>query len=284
MSNLLPRIEFGLQALVCHQRVCPFCQGRQHAVVARKHGVVRIRQCETCSLYFTDPIYRSRIASLYDSSLYDAEGSTTAVPRQAELETLKSTMFETSDKNCSNQINALRQLSAGSRMLEIGSSWGYFLYQSRASGFDAMGVEPNRLRREYGVRELGVDIRSSIDDVQADGFDVIYSAHTLEHISEPNVFFSECFNRLKPGGLLAIEVPHFDPALFGPRALSVIGAVHPLGLSQSFFRVALPRAGFQPLGAYNDWTSAMARRATTLREGSLIVIAEKATTGPLVAQ
>ena len=43
MSNLLPRIEFGLQALVRRQRICPFCAGREHRVVARKLGVVRIR-------------------------------------------------------------------------------------------------------------------------------------------------------------------------------------------------------------------------------------------------
>jgi len=284
MSNLLPRIEFGLQALVCHQRVCPFCHGHQHVVVARKHGVVRIRRCETCSLYFTDPIYKSRLASLYDSSLYDAEGSTTTVPQPSELETLKRTMFQASDKNCSTQINALRHLGAGTRLLEIGSSWGYFLYQSKAAGFDAVGVEPNRVRREFGVRELGTDIRSAIDAVSECGFDVIYSAHTLEHFSEPNLFFSECYDRLRPGGLLAIEVPHFDLALLGPRALSVIGAVHPLGLSQSFFRAALPTAGFKPLGVYDDWTAVLSNRPSSPRDGILIVIAERAATRPLARQ
>jgi SAM-dependent methyltransferase len=284
MSNLLPRLEFGLQALVCHQRVCPFCQGRHHAVVARKHGVVRIRQCNACSLYFTDPIYKSRIASLYDSPLYDAEGSTTTVPPPSELEALKATMFAASDKNCGNQIEALRHLGAGKRLLEIGSSWGYFLYQAKAAGFDAIGVEPNRVRREYGVRGLGSDIRSSIDDVSEGGFDVIYTAHTLEHVSEPNEFFSGCYDRLRPGGLLAIEVPHFDLALLGTSALSVIGAVHPLGLSQAFFRVALPWAGFKPLGVYGDWTSVLADRPSPPREGILIIIAEKATARPLTPQ
>jgi SAM-dependent methyltransferase len=284
MSNLLPRLEFGLQALVCNQRVCPFCQGRQHAVVARKHGVVRIRRCEACSLYFTDPIYKSRLANLYDSSLYSAEGSTTTLPGEAELRTLKSTMFGASDKNCRIQIGALRQLGAGKRLLEIGSSWGYFLYQAQAEGFTPVGIEPHRGRREFGVRELGADIRSSIGEVPESGFDVVYSAHTLEHFTEPNVFFTECHDRLKTGGLLAIEVPHFDLALLGPRALSVIGAVHPLGLSQSFFRIALPQAGFKPLGIYDDWTSVPSSQTSSPREGILIVIAEKATARPLATQ
>ena len=64
MPNLLPRIEFGLQALVRRQRACPFCGGRDHRVVARKRGVLRIRRCADCHLYFTDPIYRSFVGDL----------------------------------------------------------------------------------------------------------------------------------------------------------------------------------------------------------------------------
>ena len=249
MSNLLPRLEFGLQALVCHQRVCPFCQGRHHAVVARKHGVVRIRQCNACSLYFTDPIYKSRIASLYDSPLLQRG-------RIDDDRAAASPSSRRSKRRCSTRPTK----TAAPRLMRSGTSergndcsrsarrGAISCIRRTAAGFDAIGVEPNRVRREYGVRELGTDIRSSIDDVPAGGFDVIYTAHTLEHISQPNVFFSECYDRLRPGGLLAIEVPHFDLALLGPRALSVIGAVHPLGLSQSFFRIALPQAGFKPLG------------------------------------
>jgi len=274
VSNLLPRIEFGLQALVCHQRVCPFCKTRNHAVVARKHGVVRIRRCDSCCLYFTDPIYKSRLADLYET-LYDAEGSTTTVPDAPALRRLKATQFGASDKNCALQILALQRLGAGRRLLEIGSSWGYFLYQAQAAGFAAVGVEPGRLRREFGVRELGVDIRRGIDEVSEAGFDVIYCAHTLEHISDVSEFFANCHQRLRPGGLLAIEVPHFDLRALGPRVLSIIGAVHPIGLSQPFFHVALPRAGFRCVGMFDEWTAVPSSPVSSVREGNLLVIAEK---------
>lgn len=278
MSNLLPRIEFGLQALVCQQRECPFCQGANHVVVARKHGVVRIRRCDSCRLYFTDPIYKSRIGDLY-SSLYDAEGSTTTVPSEAALAALKATTFGESDKNCAAQMLALARLGAGRRLLEVGSSWGYFLYQAQAAGFVAVGVEPGTMRRDYGVRELGVDIRPSIDDVIEGEFDVVYSAHTLEHISEANFFFSSCYDRLRVGGLLAIEVPHFDLELLGPTALSIIGAVHPLGLSKPFFEIAVPRAGFKLMGIFEDWTAVPSSPVAVAKPGNLIVIAEKLPAG-----
>ena len=52
---------------------------RTTAIVARKNGVIRIRRCRDCFLYFTDPIYRSHLGDLYDS-LYRAEGLTTTLP------------------------------------------------------------------------------------------------------------------------------------------------------------------------------------------------------------
>jgi SAM-dependent methyltransferase len=275
MSNLLARIEFGLQALVCHQDVCPFCQGSRHSVVARKHKVVRIRHCDSCRLYFTDPIYRSRVGNLYES-MYTAEGSTTTTPDDIALTRLKATGFAESDKHCESQIRALQRLGSGRRLLEIGSSWGYFLYQAQAAGFAGVGVEPGRRQREFGVHRLGVDIRPSIDAVTERDFDVVYSAHTLEHIPEVRAFLADCHARLKAGGLLVIEVPHFDLKALGARVLPIIGAVHPLGLSQPFFEAALPCAGFTCTGMFADWPCVPSSPTSSAREGNLIVIGRKA--------
>jgi SAM-dependent methyltransferase len=268
-----------MQALFRRQRLCPFCESQNHSIVARKYGIVRIRRCRECFLYFTDPIYRSRIGDLYES-LYHAEGSTTTLPDKATLETLRSTNFRTCDKNCAAQINVLKQLTPGRALLEIGSSWGYFLHQANAAGFSAIGVEPGRTRREFGLRELGVDIRDSVEAVGDLRFDVVYCAHTLEHMTEVARFFSSCREVLKDRGLLAIEVPHFDLAVLGSEVLPIIGAVHPLGLSAPFFQCALARNGFAIAGIYEDWSSVPARPVRSPQPGNLIVIAEKAASSP----
>jgi hypothetical protein len=247
--------------------------------VARKNGVVRIRYCQECSLYFTDPIYRSHIGDLYES-LYQAEGSTTTLPDKLTLDALRATNFGQSDKNCAEQVNALQRLTAGRELLEVGSSWGYFLHQANVAGFTTVGVEPGRTRREYGVRELGLDIRGSMNAVRGREFAIIYSAHTLEHISEVSTFFSDCHDRLRTGGLMVIEVPHFDLLNLDKRVLSNIGAVHPIGLSRSFFSQALPKEGFDVVGIYDKWTEVPSNPVSAYREGVLIIVAEKVVRPP----
>ncbi|HUR20351.1 MAG TPA: hypothetical protein VMZ90_06040, partial [Vicinamibacterales bacterium] len=121
---------------------------------------VLIRQCNDCSLYFTDPIYQSYLGDLYES-FYRAEGSTTTLPDRNRLEHLMATRFAGTDKDCAREIAALRRLSPGGALLEIGSSWGYFLHQANTAGFAATGIELGRTRREFGVRELRVNIHES---------------------------------------------------------------------------------------------------------------------------
>src|SRR5262249_52814851 len=115
--NLVPRLEFVLQSLYRRQQSCPFCASGNHSVVARKRGILRIRHCLVCGLYFTDPIYRSRLGNLYDR-LYRAEGSTTTLPAEPALEALRTTNFARSDKNCAPQLEALQRLTDGRSILE----------------------------------------------------------------------------------------------------------------------------------------------------------------------
>jgi hypothetical protein len=75
--------------------------------------------------------------------------------------------------------------------------------------------------------------------------------------------------------VLAIEVPHFDLATLGTGVLSIIGAVHPLGLSPSFFEFALPETGFRVLGIHDDWKSVPAQCIVSAHVGNLIAVGQK---------
>lgn len=91
-----------------------------------------------------------------------------------------------------------------------------------------------------------MDIRPSLDELISGGekFDIIFTAHTLEHIGyEISKIFPKFKKLLAPRGILVIEVPRLQTNK-GSSAFGNIGAVHPLGFSEEFFTKNLPRGGF----------------------------------------
>ncbi len=285
MTNLLPRIEFTLQSLYKSDRRCPYCRSPSTETIARKHLLVKVRRCGACHLCFTDPLYQSSVlGKLYDRA-YSAEGSTTELPNPAELARLTRTCFAGTDKDFRERIERLRALvcdgrlraqADGPRLLELGSSWGYFVHQARTLGFDATGVEIGRARREYGVRELGVPLVAELTELGARRFDVVYTSHVLEHFTDLSTIFDELHARLAPGGLLAIEVPHFDFQGRGRAALSGVGAVHPLGFTPEFFARNLPRHGFELAGHFDAWSDVPERPSSSSAGDVVIVLARRA--------
>lgn len=244
MPHLLPRLEFFVQGLLRRQRRCPHCGSAEQTIEARKYGVIRIQRCKACGLCYTDPIYRSWLWDAFYDSAYDQGDLTTRLPDPSELDRLVRTRFAGTNKDFSATIAALDGLGVGKRWLEFGSSWGYFVFQARAAGLDAVGVEVGAPRRQYGVEKLGLPIAPSLAHYPDGAFDLVYTGHVLEHFTDLSTIFQDLRRMLRPGGVLVVEVPNFDREARGDVVLPIIGAVHPLGFDSAFFRRNLPRYGF----------------------------------------
>lgn len=275
MVNLIPRLEYISQSLFRRQLFCPHCHSQNLITLLTKYVLVKVKKCKDCELCFTAPIYRPLLTSnLYDY-LYSAEGSTTCLPSYDELDSLKRNCFQSSDKYYGDRIQSIQSYSMGQKLLEIGSSWGYFLYQAKQKGFDVVGVETSEPRRLFGIKNLDVDIVNSISALNGRVFDIIYTAHTLEHFCDLSTIFTSMHCLLVEKGKLLIEVPNFDYAVFGNKALSIIGAVHPLGFSSEFFQKNLPKYGFKIIGFYNSWDSFPKNPVAKSQEDVIILMAEK---------
>ena len=275
MTNSLAKLEFLVQALFRRRRDCPHCGSTDSRLVARKRIVIRVRRCNACELCFTDPSYETSLFGELYQRRYGAEGSTTELPDSERLAELLRTDFAGSDKDVRSRMQALRSLAPGPRLLELGSSWGYALFQAARAGFDARGVEISEPRRAFGQSELSVSIDGSLDASAGETFDCLYSAHTLEHFTELRGVFETLAERLEPGGLLVLEVPNFDLDARGPSALSTVGAVHPIGFTSGFFHRNLPRAGFSVRGIYERWEDVPDRPVQRSRTGEIIVLADR---------
>lgn len=231
---------------------CPYC-GNAPIVYAKKYGVIDICRCPECYLYFVSPFYLSGygLEKFYNE---DYSSDATILPGRGALESIKRSNFRLSPKDCNPRLGIIRKLVVGNKLLEFGASWGYFMFQAKEYGFDSVGIEISEKRSEFGRQFLGVDIRPDIDLVK-DRFDLIYSSHVLEHLTDLSEMFDKFYTKLLPGGTLIVEVPNFNPEIKGKEAYPLIGKVHPLGFSRQFFEKNLIKHGFvsvSVVGRYED--------------------------------
>lgn len=277
MTQLLPKVEFAFQSLFKHQKKCPHCNSNSISGLAKKYANVSIKQCDACELNFTSPIYQSAFVSEFYDFVYGAEGSTTQMPTDDEVEVLKRDNFEGSDKNFLDRVLRLKEVCGGSKLLELGSSWGYFLYQAQQQGFETAGIELSDSRREFGKRKLGVDVFKTFEDLPEGFFDIVYTAHTLEHFIDLSSIFSDIHQVLNEKGFLVIEVPNFDYDLFGSAVLPIMGAIHPLGFSSKFFSKNLPDYGFDILGFFDSWNDFPNKASQRSHDDVVLLLAQKRT-------
>lgn len=279
-QQLVVKAEYLLQSVLRYPQsvACPHCESRRLSLVARKYAVARVVRCRECGLAFARPIYRTWFAGNFYDRFYSAEGSTTALPDDATLGKLRASNFAGTDKEASHAVKALRHAvpKEGASLLEIGSSWGYFLHQARTAGFDVAGVEIGDTRREFGRTKLGLEIVAGFDRLPAGRrYDVIYTSHVLEHFTDLTTVFDDVSARLAEGGRLFAEVPNVDPERLGPDCLSMVGAVHPIGFDSRWFRENLPRHGLVVEAIYSDWRDVPDRPVERSESGIVIVQARR---------
>jgi SAM-dependent methyltransferase len=108
------------------------------------------------------------------------------------------------------QLAAL--LGKPGRVLEIGSFVGGFLAEARAAGWDAVGLDPGRqLVRACRRRGLRV-IEGTFEDLAARdalfSVDCIAIWNTFDQLADPRTTLALAAVSLRPGGILALRVPH----------------------------------------------------------------------------
>ena len=221
------------------------------AVVAEDdqgHGVI---DCQTCGFAHLWPKPTAQeLAEYYSSSFYE-----THTPKDwAEREAAEQTYWEI---EYADRLAAFSKILGKPRgnLLDIGCGGGWLLAYAKSRNWQVLGVEPSRVMWERAAREApvlqgtfpGVDVGSLAP------FDAVHLKLVLEHVSDPLEVLRAVRDVLRPGGVVAVEVPNdFNALQLAAKALLQKPAwwiVHPVHVNYFGFESlerALHRCGFEP--------------------------------------
>ena len=173
-------------------------------------GMICIPQIEDDHAIIADgPVLKDKpISVLTSSQVSDVAGSW-------ELELLKQKKAEQPALHI-NARDALRRIERfvpPGRLLDVGCGWGFFLGAAKERGWQPFGLEPLPAHAVYARATFGAQILTDVvreTSYPRDYFDAITAFQVFEHLPEPSDVLQKLARFLRPGGVLAIEVPNID--------------------------------------------------------------------------
>jgi len=225
-------------------------------------GKFSLFECENCKVIFINPQpFYSDLKKHYSNEKYY---SLKKINTNSEKLNIKLLLYKTYfDKNNKNILlrfflSPLKFIVRGtkimpnSKLLDIGSGSGQFLYEMKKLGMNVYGVEPGNFNKEdskkykLNIKNLNL-IRAKYPK---EYFDLITINHVLEHIDNPHEIIIEMKRILKKEGTLIIDIPNTKSAakkIFCKNWLALDVPRHLFNYSDRNIKFLLEKNGFKVL-------------------------------------
>ncbi len=169
-----------------------------------KQAPTTVFQCQNCGLVFVDPLpSETELRALYLD--YDVSETDPAFP------SLLAWRWKSRAPVFQEVLDEIIAQGARGRLLDVGCSFGFLLSMAKERGFEPAGVDLSLNAVRYARERLRVPVHQGtvFDAKFPDGaFDVVTMVGVFEHIPNPLETLGEISRLLRPGGLLAVEVPN----------------------------------------------------------------------------
>jgi 2-polyprenyl-3-methyl-5-hydroxy-6-metoxy-1,4-benzoquinol methylase len=222
---------------------CPYCQSSSAKLIDRKYFVTRLFKCNQCQLQFRHPLESIESnKNFYQLEYFEEDGITTDLPSVEELSNLKKTGFKAyPDRDAQRIIDILAGLFPvldNIKMIDYGTSWGYFSYQFKQKNIDIESYEISVPRANFGNKYLELNIKTQTDELRKDN-DIFFSSHVIEHLPKIQDMVNLSKSLLRQEGYFVALCPNGSRAYREKNPLGfhkTWGKVHPNLLSADFYQ------------------------------------------------
>ena len=191
-------------------RNCPICggenveldfRGKSSRASWNDEQIWTVAICAACHHGFIDPLLSyDELSPFYEETYFETR-TTSAGRYEKEVEEGRKT-------------GRLRhvEIRPGMRLLDVGAGQGEFAAGAAALGAVVQAVEPStaavEICRANGVNAFHGDLTAFLAEPLEEPFDLVTTAHVIEHHPDPITMVREMASALKPGGLLWIAAPN----------------------------------------------------------------------------
>ncbi|HEY8934156.1 MAG TPA: class I SAM-dependent methyltransferase [Cyclobacteriaceae bacterium] len=190
-------------------KVCPVCEGstfknylscKDYTV---SHETFQLTKCEVCDLVLTNPRPENKKLDKYyisDDYISHTSNANSLIDR-VYLLARKFTL--------NKKLKLISRYNTPSKLLDYGCGTGEFINHCKSNGWNISGVEPSILAREKASALTSSEIKTSIQELREEYFDVITLWHVLEHIPDFDKALKTISKLLNEKGTLFIAVPNY---------------------------------------------------------------------------
>ncbi len=182
---------------------CPLCHADTMRPIARLAGDAAIARCRRCGLARGE----HSPTTVHENAPQDQ----TAIDHFRGLDQYRylRSVGATRKRSYDRLLSEVRPFVARGTWLDVGCSYGWLLERARDAGYEPFGIEPSTAAAAQ-TRTLGIPVALGCfpaDMPQNVQPAVISFMDVLEHLPDPVAALVAAKQKLKPGGVVVVQVP-----------------------------------------------------------------------------
>jgi len=194
-----------------YKEECPVCSGKEELVNFnwRDYNIIH---CNNCLLDYCS-----------NMDIKETGGNSSPVHIEG-IEMMAKSLYITSDlatQYASKRATFYKSLLNYKlkNILEIGCGPGVFYNAFKKESIEWTGIDINPYWKKFG-EENGIPISNNSVNTLSQKYDVIIAYQVIEHVENPLLFIKQIISKLKPGGIVQLELPNQNSLSSRIRRLS----------------------------------------------------------------